>query len=440
MTAWARYMSWTTRGRQSSWGRVVRQFVALASGEGIARLFGLVATLILARRLEPSGFGLVTLGITLVGWFGVVVDSGTETLNVRDIARAPDRFREIADRVLGLRIALAIATGGLYAIGVALFAKSGATRSVLLPFALVMPAVALNLRWMVLGLRQARAIAIGNVVARIAFLIGVVAFVYGHGDVLRVPYLQAFSELVYGLVIIAIVARGLGITRPKVDLAAWKETLRGSLPLMIHGAARSALVTADLLLIDLMLGPHPLGLYAAASKAPLFFSAAIGLFSVSFLAGFSAASGEEALAVFAKATRILVGTSLVVAVALSAAAPLFVPLVFGHRYDGSVGSAVILPWILPMMALTTPYANALIAGHMQLTLMKNTVVGAVFAVGAGAAAIETVGIKGAAVVRIASALLVLALNYRSATSHGLAPRLSEIALFRPRTARARAVG
>src|SRR5947209_16727899 len=134
-------MSWTTRGRQTSWGRVMRSFVALASGEGIARLFGLAATLILARRLEPAGFGLITLGITLVGWFGVVVDSGTETLNVRDISRAPERFREIADRVLGLRIALAIATGAVYAVGVALFAKSGATRSVLLPFALVMPAV-----------------------------------------------------------------------------------------------------------------------------------------------------------------------------------------------------------------------------------------------------------------------------------------------------------
>jgi len=438
VTAWARYTSWTTRGRQTSWGRVVRQFVALAGGEGVARLFGLVATLILARRLEPSGFGLVTLGITLVGWFGVVVDSGTETLNVRDISRAPHRFREIADRVLGLRIALAIATGGVYAIGVALFAKSGATRSVLLPFALVMPAVALNLRWMVLGLRQARAIALGNVVARIAFLIGVVALIYGHGDVLRVPYLQAFSELVYGLVIVAMVARGFGITRPRVDLVAWKETLRGSLPLMIHGAARSALVTADLLLIDLLIGPHPLGLYAAASKAPLFFSAAIGLFSVSFLAGFSASSGQEALEVFRKATRILVGTSLVVAIALSAAAPLFVPLVFGHRYDGAVGSAAILAWILPMMALTTPYANALIAGHMQLALMKNTIVGAVFAVAAGTAGIEAVGIKGAAVVRVASATLVLALNYRSAIAHGLAPRLGEIA-FPLRPARARAL-
>jgi PST family polysaccharide transporter len=438
VTARGRYTSWATRGRQSSWGRVVRSFVALVSGEGVARLFGLVATLILARRLHPAGFGLVTLGITLVGWFGVVVDAGTETLNIRDISREPSRFREIADRVLGLRIALAIVTGAGYAIGVAIFAKSSATRDVLLPFALVMPAVALNLRWMVLGLRQARAIAMGNVAARIAFLIGVAALIEAPTDVLRVPYLQALSEVVYGAVIIAIVARGFGITRPRVDLEAWKETLRGSLPLMIHGFARSALVTADLLLIDLLLGPHQLGIYAAASKPPLFFSAAIGLFSVSFLAGYSAAVGDEVLGVFRKATRVLFGSSVAVAIVLSATAPILVPLIFGHRYDGSIGSAAILAWILPFMALTTPYANALIVGHRQLALMKNTIIGAVFAVVGAIVGIEMIGVEGAAVVRVASAALVLVLNYRSATVGGLAPRFGEVA-FPLRPARARAL-
>ncbi len=438
MTVWARYTSWTTRGRQTSWGRVVRSFVALVSGESVARLFGLIATLMLARRLHPAGFGLITLGITLVGWFGVVVDSGTETLNIRDISRAPERFREIADRVLGLRLALAVVVGAGYAIGVELFANSSASRSVLLPFALVMPAVALNLRWMVLGLRRARAIAIGNVVARIVFLIGVALLVSSQQDILRVPYLQALSELAYGLVIIAMVARGFGVTRPRIDLVAWKETLRGSLPLMIHGFARSALVTSDLLLVDLLLGPHDLGLYAAASKTPLFFSAAIGLFSVSFLAGYSAAVGEEAFQLFRKAARILLATSLVAAAGLSAGAPLIVPVIFGDRYTGAVGALAILAWILPLMALNTPYANALIAGNRQLALMKNTIVGAVFAVAGGVVGIELVGIDGAAVVRVASAALVLWLNYRTACTHGLAPRIGEV-VFRLRSTRARAL-
>ena len=439
MTTWARYTSWTTRGRGTSWGRVVRSFVALAGGEGVARLFGLAATLILARRLEPTGFGLVTLGITLVGWFGIVVDSGTETLSIRDISRAPDRFREIADSVLGLRLALSIVAAGIYAAGVALFANSSLSRSVLLPFALVMPAVALNLRWMVLGLRQARAIALGNVAARIVFLVGVVTLVYGHSGLLRVPYLQAVSEFAYGVVIILIVARGFGISRPRVDLAGWKQTLRSSSPLMIHGFARSALVTSDLLLIDLLIGPHSLGLYAAASKPALFFAAAIGLFSVSFLATFSTLAAEEALELFRRAARILVGCSVAVAIPLSAGAPLIVPVVFGHRYDGAIGPLAILAWMLPLMALSTPYANALIAGHQQVTLMKNTLVGAAFAVAAGTAGIEIVGIKGGAIVRVASSLLVLWLNYRSASVRGLAPRFADLA-FPLRPSRARAVG
>jgi O-antigen/teichoic acid export membrane protein len=416
----------------------MRSFVALAGGEGVARLFGLVATLVLARRLEPSGFGLVTLGITLVGWFGIVVDSGTETLNIREISRAPDRFREIADRVLGLRLVLALVAGGAYALGVVEFANSELSRSVLLPFALVMPAVALNLRWMVLGLRQARAIALGNVAARIIFLIGVVTLVYGHQGLLRVPYLQAFSELVYGLVIIGIVARGFGWARPRVDLLAWKQTLRGSLPLMIHGFARSALVTSDLLLIDLLLGPHSLGLYAAASKPVLFFAAAIGLFSVSFLANYSAAAHDEAAELFRRAARVLLGSSVAVAVVLSAGAAVIVPLLFGSKYDAATAPLAILSWALPAMALTVPYSNALIAGHMQVVLMRNTIIGAVFAVAAGAAGIEAMGIKGAAIVRVAASLLVLLLNHRSASTRGLAPRLGSVA-FPLKASRVRAI-
>jgi O-antigen/teichoic acid export membrane protein len=208
---------------------------------------------------------------------------------------------------------------------------------------------------------------------------------------------------------------------------------------MMHGFARSALVTSDLLLIDLLLGPHRLGLYAAASKPALFFAAAIGLFSVSFLAAYSAVAGDEALELFRRAARILVGTSLTVAVVLSAAAPLIVPVVFGNKYNGATGPLAILAWMLPLMALTTPYSNALIAGHEQVTLMKNTVVGATFAVTVGVAGIEVVGIKGAAVVRVASAALVLWLNYRSASMRGLAPRLGDVA-FPLRPSRARALG
>jgi O-antigen/teichoic acid export membrane protein len=54
------------------------------------------------------------------------------------------------------------------------------------------------------------------------------------------------------------------------------------------------------------------------------------------------------------------------------------------------------------------------------------VVGAVFNVAANFAAIPLVGIEGAAAVTIASELLNLGLNYRSATRLGVAPGLRSL--------------
>ena len=70
-----------------NWDALVRGFGALALGDGVARLPGIVAILLLARRLEPTDFGVVILGLTLMGWFSLVVDSGTEALGTRDISR-----------------------------------------------------------------------------------------------------------------------------------------------------------------------------------------------------------------------------------------------------------------------------------------------------------------------------------------------------------------
>ena len=270
------------------WRMVVRRFSALFVGEGFTRLIGFVIVLLLARRLGPFGFGVITLGLTLVGWVSLVVDSGTEILNVREVARRPDRFRHIAEHVLGLRLAMSLVATVLFAGGVAIFARSSVTRETLILFALVLPATALNLRWMVLGVGGSRAIAAGQAISRVVVLVGVVLFVAGLADMKRVPVLEALAALVYALVILQLVGGGIWSLRPRIDLAEWKSTLRQSTPLMVNGVARSAVISFDVLVIDLALGPHDVGIYSVASKPAFFVTSAVGLFSLAFLSAFSA--------------------------------------------------------------------------------------------------------------------------------------------------------
>jgi len=410
---------------QSFLSGVVRSFLTLAAGEWIARLIGVAIQIWLARELTPGPYGVITFGLALVGWFGLVVDSGTEQLNVREISRHPARFRELADRVLGLRIALSIAAGIVLAVVTYEFSNSADAREVLPRFALVLPALAINLRWMVLGIGKARAVAYGNIASRIVFLAAIVLLVTEPSNDVRVPIIEALSEATYAVVIIVLAAKAYGYVRPRIDLAAWRATLTEGFPLLVYGACRATILTADVVLIALILGHGQVGLYGAALKPVNFFLGALGLFSVALLSGYSAAPDSETSSLFRRS--VLLGSVSMTgdAIALAAGAPL-VTFVFGSNYKGAAAPLAVLAWTLPLAGLSVPYGSVLVARNRQDLLMHNNIIGAAFNVVACLLAVEFIGITGAAAVRVATYGIMLFLNHNACVKRGLAPSLSAV--------------
>jgi O-antigen/teichoic acid export membrane protein len=398
-----------------SWRLLIRSFATLTVGEAVARAFGLVGVLLLARRLGPADFGIVSFALALVGWFGLVVDSGTELLSVRDIARSPARFRQIAERVLGLRLAISLGSAGVFAAAVELLANSNRVRDAVVLFAFVLPAVAFNLRWMVLGVRATKAIAVGNIAARFVLTAGIFFLVHDSSDLHRVPFLDVAAESVYGLVILGLVARHFGLIMPRIDLAAWIATLRESLPLLVNALARAAFYSFDVVAIELFLGPHDVGIYAAGSKPVLFVTGAIGLFSISFLSSFSAAGAADGAWLLRRSLRAVFAVCTPLALLMSASSIVIIPLIFGHAYRAAAAVLAVLAWRIPTAALGAPYGSALISFGRQTLLMRNNIVGAVALVLADLACIPLFGVLGAAAVSVAATALVLLLNYRALT-------------------------
>jgi O-antigen/teichoic acid export membrane protein len=407
--------------RQSVWRRLLKSFSALAAGEGAARLIGFIAVVLLARRLNPVAFGLVVVGTTLVNWFRIVVDSGTEVIGVRDVARDPRRFREIVEPILGLRLALSLAAGGLLA-GVAMVLPATATdRQAAVLFAVILPVVALNLRWMVLGVEKAKAVAVGNVASQAVLVAGVFTLVLDRGDVLVVPALLAIGELLYAIIVLGAVVRRFGVLRPRVNLSRWVGLLRSSWPLAANGVARTALYSFDVLLIGIVLSRWEVGLYGAAYKPVMFASGMVALLSVSFLAVCSAPEVLGERGAMVRRTALIAGAAMApVALVTSLVADPFLTGFFGPDYGAAAPALAILAWTLPVLACTLPYGSVLIAADRQRRLMRNNLTGAGFNVGANLLAVPLVGIEGAAAVTVASLLLVLVLNQRDAVRLGLA--------------------
>lgn len=409
--------------RQSPLRELFRSFATLAAGETAARLLGLLAIVVMARRLGPSSFGVAVLGTTLVTWFRLVVDSGTEVLGVRDTSRMPHRFRELIGPILGLRLALSVAAAGMFAAAAAVIPGSEIDREALLLFALVLPMLGLNLRFMGLGVEAARAVALGNVAGQGLLAVGVVLLVREANDLLAVPLLTAAAELLYALVVLVAVGRRSGLVRPRVDLAVWRGTLKSGLPLAVGGLAGAAKFSLGLILVAALLNSDDVGLFGAAYKPVLFFATLVALLSVSFLSTYNRSGAGERAYLVRKTVVASLLVTVPTAALLSAGSPVVMSVLYGSQYGGSATALAILAWNLPLLALVLPYGNILISADRQGVLMHHQIAGTLVCVAATAAAIPLVGLAGAAAATVISAALVLALNYRSAIRFGIAEPL-----------------
>ena len=406
---------------RSAWQVLLRSFFTLAAGESAARVLGLVTVVVMARQLGPSGFGVAVLGTTLVTWFKLVMDAGTETLGVRDTSRSPHRFRELTEPILGLRLALSLAAAGLLALTAVALAETPAEREALLLFGLVLPMIGLNLRFMVLGVNAERAVALGNVTSQALLAGGVVLLLRDSQDLILVPLLVAGTELVYAVVIIAAVARRCGLVRPRIVPAAWRKTLREGRSLALNGLAGAAQYSLGLVLIAAFLPRRDVGLYGAAYKPVLFFSTLVALFSVSFLSSYSASADRTERADLVRKTITLSLLATVpAAILLGVASSVAMEALYGSNFGGAAAPLAILAWCIPLLAASLPYGNILIWAGRQTLLMHHNVAGTLAGVAGYAATIPFFGLVGAAATMVGSLALVLALNYRSVVRLDLA--------------------
>jgi O-antigen/teichoic acid export membrane protein len=294
----------------------------------------------------------------------------------------------------------------------------------LLLFALVLPALALNLRWIVLGVGRARSVALGNISSQALFAVGVLLLVTGEHAIKDVPLLRAAAELVYAVVVLGAVGRRFGIPVPRVDLGAWRTMLTQSLPVMANNIARTLIYSADLFLIAAILGSKQVGFYGAAVKPMMFLAGMVGLFATAFLSSYSSARSQgRRHELGSRATSLGVVLSVPAALLITALAPLLVPMIYGDAYEPAIAAFAILAWTIPLMALTMPYSGALIAADRQRTVMYHNVGAAGFNIAANLIAIPLFGISAAAAITVASFTIVLFLNQRSAVQLDLAPSI-----------------
>ena len=344
----------------------VERLVTMGGSRALAAALGFVATILIARALEPTTLGLWSMALAVQGLALHLGEAGLRSVAIAEVARRPYLARAWLRRVVVLRLLIStavIATAGVLAWALAL----GDWRVTAIALASLWP-IALQLDWLPLAQGRDRLAAL-LLLARTAGFVALLLVVPLAGDPLRLALLLLVAWWFAAIVswpCLAFTVEPPGRDAGAGDLPATPALLRLALPIAAGTVASQMLLGLDVLLIGVRLGAEAAGFYYLASVAlvaGLVFANGLGQAALARMG-----ARAETPAAFRRALgadlALVLGVALIGTATALSLAPLLLPIAFGAAYATSTG---LLLWLLPWFVLahaTTVLQAAMVAGRL----------------------------------------------------------------------------
>lgn len=331
----------------------LKNTVAIGSADLVSRLLGFLATAYLARRLGASSFGLISIGLSVLGYVSLVSSPGLHIMGIRKVAASPESERLWTGDVTMLRFVLSLL--GILLAGLLSLAILGPTSvwTMIVYWSWVAVPLALSLDWYFQGKSDLGPASLGRMLIYLIYLAGILLAVRSPEDV-GWTAISFFVANVAGALLLGIVfTRRVGPLELRWRPQKWAPLLRESLPLGLSTILGQTIMNLPVILVGALLTAADTGFFSAAMKLVFFVLMIDRVFYTLFLPVVSRyrTRGE---ADFSRAAalgmKVMLTFSLPVMVAGMCYAPTFIALVYGPGYEPA---APVLQWALPYVLFTT---------------------------------------------------------------------------------------
>jgi O-antigen/teichoic acid export membrane protein len=326
----------------ASGDKILSNVLSLSGGDVLSRVIAFAGTAYLTRKLGPAGFGVIGFALALRSYFALVTTGGSDSMAAREVARRPSDAPAIAASVILVRLVFALLAMGAMAMIAWLIDKPLVTKLVIVLSGLSFLTLAVDTSWAYKGLERNRPVAVSMILGQTLFVVLVLLFVRGPGDVVYVPVAQFTGEVVAASVLTMVLLR---VGTVKWHFSEGLRILRSSGNLLASQILRTLIFNFDVLLLGLLLGEKPVGLYVAPYRFCFLLLAIAAAIQASYLPAFTraAAVGPVALGQITKraiAFSAAVSAPLVVG-GMIVARPLLWTL-FGPDYVDGTGAFRLL--------------------------------------------------------------------------------------------------
>lgn len=399
----------TERPQANLAGKVAATTASLVVGRGVTVLAGIGATALASRYLGVQGFGAMTLAMAVVSLAALFTDLGMSTMAAREIARSPEREREIVGNVRTLGLAFG-AVMALVLVAVAEVAYPGepTTRNAILILGVQLlsaPFVSAA-RAHFQAAQRGPLIAVGDVALSLSVLVASLVCVEADLGFEAMIAAMASGYLAQALVMTGLMAGGSrGAWRARRSV--WRHLLVISLPLGATFIVNYLYFRLDLVLLSILSGEEDVAVYGLAYRVLEGLIVLPSYFMLALFPEIARLTGQrkQVDAIVDAALSAMGAIGLPLVVFFSVFANDVIRVIGGQGYGDSAWVLRILMLALAVSYLSGVYGNALPALGRQNRLFKWTLVVLAANLVINLSLIPPFGVMGAAIAVVLSEMI-----------------------------------
>ena len=410
-------------GRLTSRRRIGFDIGRLFSGEMANKVLRFAATVVLARVLSPSQFGLVNVGVSISGIVMIACSLGLADLGAREVAVNPSQAGWLLGHITTVRLA---AVTLLSALGLLVAAFTWTGHTILLAAAAAMAIfMSVSGDWLGRGLGRMTLVASAVAMGGVGLIVGSVAVVVFHGGANGAMASFALGEAATLAVLWVGLHRRLQVS---FGLAGTGALLRRARPLALSALAiYSYYANLDTIILAASRSEAAAGLYSAPYRLFLMFNV-VGIFAAyAMLPVLSRLVEADALEQALHLVRSIVGLlaiyGLVVLGLVEVVGSDLLALFFGSRFRAAEATFILLVSGVSWYVTGYPAGYSLIADGRNAGFLRGAAAAGLINVGLDFALIPLMGMRGAGLATIVAFMVsaIVWLRERSVLARATIP-------------------
>jgi len=357
--------------------RVARNTSIIIVGDIVFRLISLVVTIYLARYLGTAGFGKYNFVFAYLAFFNILTDLGLQTILVREMSRDPSITPKLIGNAYIIRLILTVTAIISSIVVISLMSYPADTTTYVYIASLTLLFVSFSDFYRTIF--EANLRMEYNITAKLVFkflsAVLILWIIFAKGTLLHIMIALVLSEMVKTLLNYSF-SRKFVTPQFKIDFGLWKYLIKECLPLALSSIIIIIYSRIDVIMLSIMKGDVPVGLYSAAYKLSdpfLLIPSALGVSLFPIMSKSFRNSREELIRIYELSFKYILIIMLPIAIITTLLADRIILLIYGDAFEGSATALQILIWALIFTSLNSILSHLLVSmGEQKLSTVSHT--------------------------------------------------------------------